>query len=212
MTNPILASSLASSLLEIGAVVLRPDDPFTWASGIKSPIYCDNRLTLSYPSLRKTIAKGFVDILMSQDQLPEVIVGTATAGIPHAAWVADLLDLPMAYVRSKAKKHGKANQIEGLLEEGDRVVVIEDLISTGLSSLNAVDALAKVGAYAEQVLAIFSYGLPKAKSAFSEAAVDFKTLTNYDVLLEVAVEEERITADDLSTLKAWKQDPASWRA
>jgi len=211
MTDQSLASQLASSLLEIGAVVLQPDEPFTWASGIKSPIYCDNRLSMSYPETRIKIAKGFVkEIKAFSEELPDVVVGTATAGIPHAAWVAEALDLPMAYVRSKAKSHGKQNQIEGLVKEGQRVVVIEDLISTGMSSLKAVHALEELGADVDGVLAIFTYGLDVAEKAFADAEVAHFSLTNYEELLKVAVKMEFIDESDLDTLRAWRADPESW--
>jgi len=211
MTDQSLSSRLASSLLEIGAVVLQPDEPFTWASGIKSPIYCDNRLTMSFPETRKSIAQGFINEIRSfSEDLPEVIVGTATAGIPHAAWVSEGLELPMAYVRSKAKAHGKQNQIEGLVKEGQRVVVIEDLISTGMSSLKAVHALEELGADVDGVLAIFTYGLDAAEKAFADAGVSHYALTNYEELLKVAVDMEFIDESDLETLRAWRSDPESW--
>lgn len=206
-----LARQLAADLLTIGAVSLRPDDPFTWASGRRAPIYCDNRLTLAYPEVRRRIATGFVQRLAGA-AMPHVVVGTATAGIPHAAWVADRLDLPMAYVRSAPKQHGKGNQIEGRVASGQRVVVIEDLVSTGGSSVAVVDALRAAGAEVDAVLAIFSYGLPAAAEAFADADVPLHTLTTFETLQQVAVASKRLPDDALDTLRAWQRDPAAWSA
>lgn len=200
----------AKQLLAIKAVFLQPNEPFTWASGIKSPIYCDNRLTLGYPKVRQMIAKGLASIIETDFPEAELIAGTATAGIPHAAWVSDLLDLPMAYVRSKAKAHGKGNQIEGVIKPGQKVVVIEDLISTGGSSIQAVDALSEAGLEVLGVVAIFNYGLEKGKASFAEKEISLETLTNYNTLIEVALEEGYITAGDLDTLKKWNRDPENW--
>ena len=172
---------LAKELLAIEAVALRPNDYFTWTSGIKSPIYCDNRITMSYPSIRREIAAGMVEVIKEKYPVVEVIAGTATAGIPHAAWVSEVLDLPMIYVRDTAKKHGKTNQIEGRVLEGQKVVIIEDLISTGLSSLKVAKALREAGAEVLGVVAIFSYELTKAHEAFSQEEVEYTTLTNYPV-------------------------------
>lgn len=165
------AAQIAENLLEIGAVALRPHQPFTWTSGIKSPIYCDNRLTMSYPAIRDLIAESFAALIREAYPEAEVIAGTATAGIPHAAFAAQKLGLPMAYIRDKAKGHGKENQIEGLIKPGQKVVVIEDLISTGGSSLKAALAVREAGAEPLAVLAIFSYQLDKAVSAFAEAGI-----------------------------------------
>ena len=197
---------LAKELLAIEAVALRPNDYFTWTSGIKSPIYCDNRITMSYPSIRREIAAGMVEVIKEKYPAVEVIAGTATAGIPHAAWVSELLDLPMIYVRDSAKKHGKTNQIEGRVLEGQKVVIIEDLISTGLSSLKVAKALREAGAEVLGVVAIFSYELKKAQDAFEEAGVEYITLTNYPVLVEEAVAIEYIHQDDVEKLLEWRNE------
>ena len=199
-----LERKLAKELLAIEAVALRPNDYFTWTSGIKSPIYCDNRITMSYPSIRREIAAGMVEVIKEKYPEVEVVAGTATAGIPHAAWVSELLDLPMIYVRDSAKKHGKTNQIEGRVLEGQKVVIIEDLISTGLSSLKVAKALREAGAEVLGVVAIFSYELKKAQDAFEEAGVDYITLTNYPVLVEEAVAIEYIHQDDVEKLLEWR--------
>ena len=201
-----LERKLAKELLAIEAVALRPDDYFTWTSGIKSPIYCDNRITMSYPSIRREIAAGMVEVIKEKYPAVEVIAGTATAGIPHAAWVSELLDLPMIYVRDSAKKHGKTNQIEGRVLEGQKVVIIEDLISTGLSSLKVAKALREAGAEVLGVVAIFSYELKKAQAAFEEAEVEYITLTNYPVLVEEAVAIDYIHQDDVEKLLEWRNE------
>ena len=201
-----LERKLAKELLAIQAVALRPNDYFTWTSGIKSPIYCDNRITMSYPSIRREIAAGMVEVIKEKYPAVEVIAGTATAGIPHAAWVSELLDLPMIYVRDSAKKHGKTNQIEGRVLEGQKVVIIEDLISTGLSSLKVANALREAGAEVLGVVAIFSYELKKAQAAFEEAGVEYITLTNYPVLLEEAVSIDYIHQDDVEKLLEWRNE------
>lgn len=201
-----LERKLAKELLAIQAVALRPNDYFTWTSGIKSPIYCDNRITMSYPSIRREIAAGMVEVIKEKYPAVEVIAGTATAGIPHAAWVSELLDLPMIYVRDSAKKHGKTNQIEGRVLEGQKVVIIEDLISTGLSSLKVAKALREAGAEVLGVVAIFSYELKKAQAAFEEAGVEYITLTNYPVLLKEAVSIDYIHQDDVEKLLEWRNE------
>ena len=203
-----LERKLAKELLAIEAVALRPNNYFTWTSGIKSPIYCDNRITMSYPSIRREIAAGMVEVIKEKYPAVEVIAGTATAGIPHAAWVSELLDLPMIYVRDSAKKHGKTNQIEGRVLEGQKVVIIEDLISTGLSSLKVAKALREAGAEVLGVVAIFSYELKKAHEAFSQAEVEYVTLTNYPVLVEEAVASDFIHQDDVEKLLEWKNQLA----
>jgi len=205
--NNNLAREIARALLAINAVVLRPNEPFTWASGMKSPIYCDNRLTLSYPEVRKMIAEGFVSLIKENYPDTEVIAGTATAGIPHAALVADKLQLPMIYIRDKAKGHGKQNQIEGQLQAGKKVIVIEDLISTGGSSLKATTAVKEAGAQATAVLAIFSYQLNDATEAFSKESIPLQTLSNYSTLLELALEEGIIDQDQLRLLESWRANP-----
>ena len=203
-----LERKLAKELLAIQAVALRPNDYFTWTSGIKSPIYCDNRITMSYPSIRREIAAGMVEVIKEKYPAVEVVAGTATAGIPHAAWVSELLDLPMIYVRDSAKKHGKTNQIEGRILEGQKVVIIEDLISTGLSSLKVAKALREAGAEVLGVVAIFSYELKKAHEAFSQAEVEYVTLTNYPVLVEEAVASDFIHQDDVEKLSEWRNQLA----
>lgn len=203
--------TIAKDLLEIEAVFLSPSEPFTWASGIKSPIYCDNRITMSYPKVRKEIAQGLADKIKKTYPDVEVIAGTATAGIPHAAWVAEILDLPMVYIRSKAKDHGKGNQIEGRIFEGQKMVVIEDLISTGGSVLEAAEAAKREGANVLGVAAIFTYELPKGKENFTNAEMPLLTLTNYSVLIEAALEEKYIDETELDLLKEWKQDPENWK-
>ncbi len=199
-----MTQNIAQSLLEIKAVTLSPEDPYTWSSGIKSPIYCDNRVTLAYPEIRENIYQGLIQLIKEHAQDVEIISGTATAGIPLAAFVADQLKLPMSYVRSKSKGHGKGNQIEGALSKGKKVVVIEDLISTGGSSINAVEALIEDGAEVLGVFAIFTYGINKAEEAFKEINVPFYTLSNYDELISVAEKEGYIENKDIKTLKAWK--------
>ncbi|SDE76189.1 orotate phosphoribosyltransferase [Fontibacillus panacisegetis] len=205
-----IAKQVAESLLEIGAVALRPHQPFIWTSGIKSPIYCDNRLTMSYPEIRDLIAESFATVIRESYPDTEVIAGTATAGIPHAAFVAQKLGLPMAYIRDKAKGHGKENQIEGLIKAGQKVIVIEDLISTGGSSIKAAQAVREAGADPQAVLAIFSYQLDKAVNAFAEAGVPLQTLSNYSALIDVAVERGVIKSEDLELLKSWREDPSAF--
>ncbi|BBW96756.1 orotate phosphoribosyltransferase [Geobacillus sp. FSL W8-0032] len=201
---------IAAQLLEIGAVALRPNDPFTWSSGLKAPIYCDNRLTLAYSDVRRLVADGLADLIRTHFPEADLIAGTATAGIPHAAWVSERLSLPMCYVRSQAKAHGKGKQIEGKAEPGQRVVVIEDLISTGGSSLTAVRALKDAGCEVLGVAAIFTYGLEKAKQAFAEANVPAYTLTDYDTLIETAVRLGTVSEHDLATLRQWRENPEKW--
>lgn len=209
-THTTTEAKIAADLLNIGAVALRPNEPFTWTSGIKSPIYCDNRLTMAYPEVRERIAEGFAELIRNQYPETEVIAGTATAGIPHAAWVAQKLNLPMAYIRDKAKGHGKQNQIEGLIKEGQKVVVIEDLISTGGSSLKAALAVREAGAEPLAVLAIFSYQLDRAVSAFAEENVPLATLSNYTALMQTALELGTIQESQVELLKSWREDPSSF--
>ncbi|MBC1512879.1 orotate phosphoribosyltransferase [Listeria booriae] len=202
---------VAEQLLKIKAVFLQPNDPFTWASGIKSPIYCDNRLTLGFPKTRQFIAKALAEKIKTAFPEVEVLAGTATAGIPHAAWASDILDLPMVYVRSKAKEHGKGNQIEGPITKGQKVVVIEDLISTGGSSITAVEALREAGCDVLGIAAIFTYGLEKGKTLLGAANVEVAALTNYDTLIDVALDEGYVTEGDMATLKEWNKDPEQWK-
>jgi orotate phosphoribosyltransferase len=207
-----IAKEVASHLLNIGAVHLRPEEPFTWTSGIKSPIYCDNRITMSHPAIRTKIADAFVQTIRERFPDAEVIAGTATAGIPHAAWVADKMALPMIYVRDKAKGHGRQNQIEGSLAKGQKVVVIEDLISTGGSSLKAAQAVQAEGAEVLGVVAVFSYQFPDAEALFNEASVPFTTLSNYTSLLTVAKEQGIITPEQENVLVEWRKSPRTFFA
>lgn len=206
----VTMKEIAKNLLKINAVKLSPEDPFTWASGIKSPIYCDNRLTISYPEIRKQIAQGLASKIKEKFPDVEVIGGVATAGIPHAAWVAEELNLPLIYVRSKPKDHGRGKQIEGVLKKGAKTVLIDDLLSTGGSVLKAVDAAKNEGADVIGVGAIFSYELPAVYQNFEKAGMPFTTLTNYSELLDAAQEESYITADQLETLKKWRENPEKW--
>ena len=204
--------SIAKHLLDIKAVFLRPNEPFTWASGIKSPIYCDNRLTLSYPEVRKDIEAELAALVKKEYPECECLMGTSTAGIPHAALMADILNMPMGYVRGGAKSHGRNNQIEGKVVPGMKVVVVEDLISTGGSSLECVEALREAGCEVLGLVAIFTYGLPKAVEKFGQAQCSYHTITDYDTLVDVAVERNYIEASDMEKLKEWKKDPSdeSW--
>ncbi|MBD2870098.1 orotate phosphoribosyltransferase [Paenibacillus arenilitoris] len=213
MSNQTLAElpkAIATSLLEIEAVALRPNEPFTWTSGIKSPIYCDNRLTMAYPAIRDLVAEGFVAIIRENYPDAEVIAGTSTAGIPHAAWVAQKLNLPMAYIRDKAKGHGKQNQIEGRIVPGQKVIVIEDLISTGGSSLKAALAVREAGAEVLAVLAIFTYEFETAAAAFAAEQMPLATLSSYGALIETAVELGKVAPGDVAALQAWRKDPQSF--
>ena len=201
---------VAEKLLEIKAVALSPSEPYTWASGIKSPIYCDNRLTMSYPEVRTIVAEGLKSLIEEKFTGAEVLAGTATAGIPHAAWVSDKMNLPMTYVRSSSKGHGKQNQIEGVLNADDKVVVIEDLISTGGSSLQAVEALKESKADVIGLVAIFTYNFATAEDRFNESGVNFYTLTDYNTLIEVAKEKGYISLEELEILKEWKKNPKEY--
>lgn len=201
---------IAEKLLTINAVALKPNEPFTWTSGLRSPIYCDNRLTLSYPEVRKEIAKGLQSIILEKYSDTDVIAGTATAGIPHAAWVSELLNLPMCYVRSKAKGHGKGNQIEGKVEAGQKVVVVEDLISTGGSVITAVQALREAGCEVLGVVSIFTYGLDKGREAFAQEEIKSESLTDFANLVEVAIEKGYISKNDQDSLLSWSKSPSEW--
>jgi len=207
-----MKAQIAQQLLDIKAVFLQPNDPFTWSSGIKSPIYCDNRLTLSYPSVRKDIAKGLVQLIREYYPEVELIAGTATAGIPHAAWVSDEMDLPMCYIRSKAKGHGKGNQIEGLASPGQKVVVVEDLISTGGSVITAVQALREAGCEVLGVVSIFTYELAKGSVQLDAEGITNYSLSNYSTLVSVAKEQGYISAEDVEKLTKWRENPedSSW--
>ncbi|WP_246940105.1 orotate phosphoribosyltransferase [Bacillus pinisoli] len=203
---------IAKHLLEIGAVSLQPNHPFTWSSGIKSPIYCDNRLIMSYPNVRKDVAKGLQEIIEEHFAGVEVIAGTATGGIAPAAWVSDALELPMVYVRGKAKSHGKGKQVEGAIKPGQKVVVIEDLISTGGSSLATVEALRAEGCVVLGIAAIFSYELKVAKENFEGVKVSAHSITTFSSLAEVAASEGKIAETDIQKLEQWRQNPqdGSW--
>ena len=203
---------IAKDLLEISAVFLRPDEPFTWASGIKSPIYCDNRLTLTAPEVRTHIEEGLSEIIKNEFLEAEVLMGTATAGIAHAAITAHIMGLPMGYVRSGAKDHGRQNQIEGKLLPGQKVVVVEDLISTAGSSVATVEALREAGAEVIGMVSIFTYGMKKAQERLEEANVRNISLSNLDVLAEVAAETGYIKAEDVERLIKFRNNPSdeSW--
>jgi len=203
---------IARHLLAIEAVILRPDVPFVWTSGIKSPIYCDNRLTLSYPIVRKDIEEGLCEIIKAEYPEVEMLMGCATAGIPHAAIMATMLDLPMGYVRTGAKKHGRGNQVEGLTAEGMKVVVVEDLISTGKSSIEAVCVLRELGCDVLGIVSIFSYELKAGIKNLENANVKNVSLCNYDTLIKVAAETSYIKEAEVIKLAAWRQDPTdeSW--
>jgi orotate phosphoribosyltransferase len=204
------AKELALDLLKINAVLLRPNQPFTWTSGWKSPIYCDNRLTMRYPGIRQKIARHFIQFLQQEFPETEVIVGTATSGIPHAAWIASSMDKPMAYVRATKKAHGLGNQIEGGVQEGDVTVVIEDLISTGGSSLSVVDALKFAGAKVQSTLSIFTYGFAESEQKFADKNIPLYSLTDYSTLIEVAEKHKYVDKEDIETLSDWRKHPDEW--
>ena len=206
-----LANDIARNLLKIKAVYLKPEEPFTWASGIKSPIYTDNRVTLAYPETRTLIENGFVEKIRAEFPNVEVIAGTATAGIPHGAIIADKMNLPFAYIRSKPKDHGAGNQIEGRVAPGQKMVVIEDLISTGGSVLDAIAAAKREGADVVGAAAIFTYELPKADKNFADAGVKLVTLSNYTELIHLAEQEGYINAEGLTLLKKFKDDQENWQ-
>lgn len=204
------AAKIAAYLLKIKAVRLEPKTPFTWASGWKSPVYCDNRLSLSFPELRDMVCAAFVDLV--RDRFPNAhgIAGVATAGIPQGVLVADRLKLPFVYIRSSAKAHGLTNQIEGKVEKGADYVVLEDLVSTGGSSLKAAQALADAGGTIAGVVSVFSYGFPQAEAAFEDAGWPFYSLLDLDTLLEKAREINYIQPADMEVIRTWRQDPANW--
>ncbi len=204
-------AKLAEFLLQIKAVVLRPDNPFKWASGWNSPIYCDNRKTLSYPRIRTFVRQAFVRTINENFGKPDVIAGVATGGIAHGVLVAQELGLPFVYVRSEPKGHGMTNLIEGYLEKGQTVLVIEDLISTGNSSLKAVKALKEFGCTVKGLVAIFSYGFPVADQSFREARCPYYTLTDYDTLIKQALKTHYIQESDLETLELWRTNPSEWQ-
>ena len=203
---------IAKDLLKIKAVFFRPEEPFTWASGIKSPVYCDNRLTLTAPEVRNDVEEGLAELVKTYYPTAEVLMGTSTAGIAHAAITAHLLDMPMGYVRSGAKDHGRHNQIEGKLEAGQKVVVVEDLISTGGSVIEVVNVLREAGAEVLGVVSIFTYGMKKGIERLAAADVENHSLTNFNVIAEIAAEEGYIKADDVKRLIAFRNNPSdeSW--
>lgn len=203
---------IAKDLLSIGAVFLKPDDPFTWASGIKSPVYTDNRLTLTAPEVRTHIENGLAELVREHFPEAEVLMGTSTAGIAHAAITGHIMNMPMGYVRGGAKDHGRKNQIEGHLEKGEKVVVVEDLISTGGSCIEVVDVLRNAGADVLGIVSIFTYGMKKSIDKLAEADVVSYSLTNFDIVTEVAAEEGYISKDDIARLKKFRDDPSdeSW--
>jgi orotate phosphoribosyltransferase len=204
------AQKISEFLLQIKAIKLQPTDPFTWASGWKSPIYCDNRKTLSYPKVRTYIRQQLLKAITEKFGKPDLIAGVATGGIAHGVLVAQDLGLPFAYVRPEAKSHGMTNQIEGVIESGQSVVVIEDLISTGKSSLNAIDALRAAGCEVKGMVAIFTYGFLSAEENFAAKKCDYIALSNYDTLIQQALKSKYITAKDLDSLKEWRKHPEKW--
>ncbi len=205
-----LKNEIAEILLDLQAVALSLDPPFTWASGRLSPVYCDNRLIISNPEKRITVAKGFADSIKSAGWEPDVIAGTATAGIPHAAFVAHLMNLPMIYVRGANKSHGKQNRIEGLLKEGQKVVLIEDLISTGKSSIEAGEGVKNAGGTLLGVAAIFTYGLPVATKRFKDAKMSYNTLSDFKTLMKVSRERNTLSKEETDIITNWQIDPADW--
>ena len=208
--NQNIAQQTAEYLLQINAIKLNPENPFTWASGWKSPIYCDNRVALSYPDIRTFLSKSISNEIQTQFGSDIVIAGVATGAIGIGMLVAQELNLPFIYVRPEAKKHGRQNQIEGALEPGKKVVVIEDLISTGMSSLNAVKALQNADATLLGMYALFTYGFEKAEQAFNQAQIELQTLCDYEHLLAVALKTNKISEVQSENLKTWRKDPVNW--
>lgn len=210
MLEPINAAKIAEYLLQIKAIKLQPNDPFTWASGWKSPIYCDNRISLSFPAIRSDIKNALVAKIKEQYPQAEAIVGVATAGIPQGALVADAMKLPAAYVRPEPKSHGRQNQLEGDLPKGCKVVVLEDLISTGKSSLKAVEVLREMGLEVIGLAAIFTYGFPIAEANFKEARCPWFALSDYNVLIETAINTGYVQQEDAAKLADWRKSPETW--
>ncbi len=206
-----IEQDVAGLLLECKAVILKPEKPFTWASGWQSPIYCDNRVTLSYPEIRDYIKEAFKTSIQDHFESPDLIAGVATGAIAQGALVADIMNLPMVYVRASAKGHGRQNLIEGRLSPGQKVVVVEDLISTGGSSLKAVEALREAGAEVLGMVGIFSYGFKLAAENFRKAGITLHTLTNYHILVKSALESGAIQQDQVEMLQQWREDPAQWK-
>ena len=212
MNEKELAIEVAKNLLKIKAVFLKPNDPFTWASGIKSPIYCDNRLTLSYPEVRKVDEEGLAQTIKAYYPTCKVVMGTSTAGIAHAAYVSDILGLPMGYVRGGAKDHGRGNQIEGVVPVGEDVVVVEDLISTAGSSIEVVDVLREAGCNVLGIVSIFTYGLQKGLDRLAQANCENHSLSNFETLVQVAAEENYISKEDIAKVLKFQKNPndPSW--
>ncbi|MCH8567370.1 MAG: orotate phosphoribosyltransferase [Balneolales bacterium] len=208
--NPAFSNKLAAELLEINAVILRPNTPFKWTSGWNSPIYCDNRLTLRHPELRAKIADEFTTFIRKQYPDVNLIAGTSTAGIPHASWISERLNLPMAYVRSKPKQHGTTNQIEGGVKKGEKAIIVEDLISTGDSALSVAKTLEFVHVEVLGVVSIFSYGFDQALSKFEKNNIPLNYLTDYSTLIQVALEKGSVAQNDLLTLNEWRNNPDIW--
>ncbi|MCP4884100.1 MAG: orotate phosphoribosyltransferase [Flavobacteriales bacterium] len=206
------AKKTAELLLQIKAIKLQPDEPFTWASGWRSPIYCDNRITLSYVMIRNYIRENLAKIILDKHGQPDVIAGVATGAIAIGVLVAQELGVPFIYVRPEPKKHGRKNQIEGFLDSGQSIVVVEDLISTGKSSLNAVNALKEAGARVIGMVAIFNYGFPIAEKNFKERHLELTTLSDYEHLIEQALDTNFINSKQVTTLKSWREDPGEWNA
>jgi orotate phosphoribosyltransferase len=208
--NKDTAEKIAELLLQINAIKLNPKNPFTWASGWNSPIYCDNRLILSFPAIRNFVREEFSKNIEKEFGKPDVIAGVATGAIGIGMLVAEYMGLPFVYVRPEPKKHGRQNQVEGFLQKGQNVVVVEDLISTGNSSLIAVEALKEAGAHVKGMVAIFTYGFATAEENFKNANVDLKTLSNYESLLHLAIAKNYITEKELKTLQEWSESPSTW--
>ncbi|MDA9807850.1 orotate phosphoribosyltransferase [Flavobacteriales bacterium] len=206
-----MAQQVAKSLLQINAIILQPNNPFKWAAGWNSPIYCDNRKTLSFPEIRTHIKQGLAAIVKNHYKGANVIAGVATAGIPHGALVAEELGLPFIYVRSKAKEHGKQNQIEGCFEEGQSVILVEDLISSGKSSLDSAQVLKDAGMNVKGMVSIFTYGFDAAAENFKKAECEYVSLCDYSTLLPIAKEQQYVEQSDLSVLNEWRDNPAIWK-
>jgi len=205
-----MQEKIAKILLQAKAVTLSPKDPYTFVSGIKSPIYCDNRLLISFPDYRTEVVDAYLKTIKDNNLEFDVLAGTSTAGIAWAAWLAEKLNKPMVYIRGKAKEHGKTKRIEGNLEKGQKVIVIEDLISTGGSSVSAVEAVREVGAKVVACVAIFTYEMQKAKDKFKEAKCTLYTLSNFSALIDVAIKEKYISADDKDNVLEWSKSPSEW--
>ena len=209
--NLDIAKQVAKSLLQVHAIILDPKKPFKWAAGWNSPIYCDNRKTLSYPEIRNYIRQGLVAVIKNHYKGANVIAGVATAGIPHGVLVAEELGLPFIYVRAKAKEHGKQNQIEGYFEKGQSVILVEDLISSGKSSLEAASALKEVGMKVKGMVSIFTYGFDTAAENFKNANCEYISLCDYNTLLPEAIKQKYIDKEDLAILKQWRENPSNWK-